>query len=276
MMGLRDSALYLYTATRIATNFYDVRTGKSDEKKRWGTGFVIATEGDQADLGFLVTARHVVDPAFTDSETRHLRLEAVDLSYWYQPFDRPDVLPSHRVVRHTSPDILYPVDPDIDLALIRRGGAELAVLQGEDAMANYFGYQWLVREADYMAGRFSAGTDVLITGFPGLPGSDVDPTRPLLASGVISSDPRFPYALRQGKTSESVLCHAFSWGGMSGGPVIGVSSGGQIRLVGVNAGHIQVTGQGTAGVLSHFVRSTAIVDMLHREGLASDPPFGGG
>lgn len=268
MFGLRHSALLLYTATRIATNFYDVRTGKSLENETWGTGFVVATEGDQVDMGFLVTARHVVDPAFLGPDKAHLRLESVDLHYWYQPIERPDVLPTARVVRHKSPDILYPADYDIDLAMIRRNGAEVDVLQGDDAIANYFGYHWLVKEEEYLSGHFCAGDDVLIAGFPGSSQSQVDVTRPLMVSGVLSSDPRFPYVLRQGKPSQSVLCHAFSWGGMSGGPVIGVSSVGKVRLLGVNAGHLEIAGEGTAGVLSHFVRSTVIVEMLQSQGIS--------
>jgi hypothetical protein len=84
------------------------------------------------------------------------------------------------------------------------------------------------------------GEQVLIVGYPGIRGV---PERPVLFNGIISSDPRYPAMFGETTFENSVLCHSFSWGGMSGAPVLGFSEAiGQTKIIGINAGHIEGTG----------------------------------
>ena len=58
------------------------------------------------------------------------------------------------------------------------------------------------------------------------------------------------------------MSSTISWEGMSGAPVFAFSKDiGVTKIIGTNAGHIR--GQGPAGgVISHFVRSSALIDLM--------------
>jgi hypothetical protein len=95
---------------------------------------------------------------------------------------------------------------------------------------------------------------------------DIDLVRPLLVSGIVSSDPRYPATFMDIVCPHSVFCHPFSWGGMSGAPVFGYSDSiGTGKVLGVNAGHIASQGV-SGGVISNFVRSDTLLELLARMG----------
>jgi hypothetical protein len=91
--------------------------------------------------------------------------------------------------------------------------------------------------------------------------------RPLLVSGIVSSDPRYPATFGNLVLPHSVFCHSFSWSGMSGAPVLGFSDslGNLGKIFGVNAGHVADDGVG-GGVISHFVRSDTARELLAQMG----------
>ena len=83
-----------------------------------------------------------------------------------------------------------------------------------------------------------------------------------MVTGTIASDPRYPAIFGNAKLNKAVLCHSFSWEGMSGAPVLGISSAiGHTKIIGINAGHVGGSGI-TGGVISHFVRSSALIELL--------------
>lgn len=126
---------------------------------------------------------------------------------------------------------------------------------------NVFFEDWLAlgSEIDGMI----PGEQVFIAGYPGVAEAS---ERPLLVSGIVSSDPRYPAVFGRERLGNSVLCQSFSWDGMSGAPVLGVSpSIGRTKVVGINAGHVHgsvITG----GVISHFVRSDALLELFDQLG----------
>ena len=103
----------------------------------------------------------------------------------------------------------------------------------------HYGMNWLATTKQLNS--VVPGEDVFIAGYPGL--GKLGFERPLLVSGIVSSDPRYPATFVDETLPSSVLCHSFSWGGMSGAPVVGISSAiGESKLFGVNAGHIASQG----------------------------------
>ena len=106
------------------------------------------------------------------------------------------------------------------------------------------------------------GDAIRIAGYPGV--GDIDLVRPLLVSGIVSSDPRYPATFRDLVLPHSVFCHSFSWSGMSGAPVFGYSDSiGTGKILGINAGHIADDGV-SGGVISHFVRSDTVLELFAR------------
>jgi hypothetical protein len=113
-------------------------------------------------------------------------------------------------------------------------------------------------------GLSTASSKRSIAGYPAL--GELSSERPLLVSGIISSDPRYPANFIRESLPASVLCHSFSWGGMSGSPVLGLSQSiGKSKILGVNCGHIASQGV-SGGVISYFARSDALIEMLSSTG----------
>lgn len=106
------------------------------------------------------------------------------------------------------------------------------------------------------------GEEVFIAGYPGI---TVASERPVLDTGIISSDPRYPASFGRAELGDSVLCQSFSWEGMSGAPVLSFSEVlGRGKLIGINAGHVRDSTYNAGGVISHFVRSSALIELLER------------
>ena len=84
--------------------------------------------------------------------------------------------------------------------------------------------------------------------------------------GIVSSDPRFPAVIGSRTFQHSVLCHSSSWSRMSGSPILApLPTLTESRMVGVNAGHVNLQGIG-GGVLSHFVCSDYVLELLASHG----------
>jgi len=87
-----------------------------------------------------------------------------------------------------------------------------------------------------------------------------------MVGGIVASDPRYPATFGDAMLHNAVLCHSFRWGGMSGAPVFAFPQGiGVTKVIGINAGHIHSQGP-AGGVISHFVRSNALIDLLVDQG----------
>ncbi|OMC02461.1 hypothetical protein A5733_02135 [Mycobacterium sp. NS-7484] len=203
-------------------------------------------------------------------------MDRVELSGHRQP-DNQNSETEAWTYTHRNPEVFFHPDPDTDLALIRvplpsETSADSNFTQPErwsargDWYPSFFDINWLASDAELR--RLLPGDQVFIAGYPGVIAAEgggrsaTKDDRPIIVNGIVASDPRYPATFGDAVLNNAVLCHSFSWGGMSGSPVFAFSQGiGVGKIVGINAGHIR--GQGPAGgVISHFVRSSALIDLL--------------
>jgi hypothetical protein len=260
---------------RLDADRYDKASGKS--LLGHGTGFIVRVMnfgGYGQSAEFLVTNRHVLDPAFgPEGSVTRAQGDLTVSGYHQRRGRRMRPTPVKAVVR--DPEPIYPDDPDIDLALIRFDRRDREVIEGDGWFTSFDEGQiaapWVYDDADV-----HAGTQVLSAGYPSL-GGQTNTTRPILVGGVVASDPRFPSEFEGTTYPESALCHAFSRSGMSGAPVFAPIPKKRwddesdepiafaLGIIGVNAGHLRTPGA-SDGVISHFVKSTALLRVLARLG----------
>jgi hypothetical protein len=211
---------------------------------------------------YLVTNRHVIDPSFRGDSGA--ALSEIRIRGHYQSFD-PHRTPEPFDGKIVEPTIQFHNDPSVDLAIVS-GSVEWSA---GDSRRRGFGSMSridmsLLATAQEVAEHVAPGDPVLVPGFPKV-ASEVG-ARPVLIQGIVSSDPRFPATIGSQVLEHSVLCHSFSWGGMSGSPVISASpSLGETRLIGVNAGHVDLQGV-AGGVISHFIRAERLLELLESIG----------
>ncbi|MGW7003696.1 S1 family peptidase [Streptomyces sp. NPDC054933] len=250
------------------------RDGSTSKTVGRGTGFVI--RGDlfgTRHQGYLVTNRHVLDPDFKKLSGR--RIESVTVAGYHQGqrlWAEPDII--RFTIEH--PVVVFPDDSAdgdrFDVALINLDTANLA--QGLVSAPRFP----TPRLADYRAfqsANVTVGTQVLMPGYPGIDQSVAD--RPILVAGTIASDPRSDAAIGRETFAEGVLCHSFSWEGMSGSPVFALprkdmtwadverGDNKSLAIVGINAGHVRIGGS-AEGALTHFVKSTVLIGLLRKAG----------
>lgn len=271
------SRVHLYAGAAITAHLYDRATGKS-LTPRHGTVFVM-----KGRFGlYFVTNRHVLEGGKTPTG-----LDSIEISGYRQPTEDLGAPPVPWRYSHKVPEVVFHPDPNTDLALIPhptyspRFGNPAESPECWSASApwspNSFGLEWLASEAELQL--LQPGDQVFIAGYPGVAYTGASgrsankDDRPIIVSGIVASDSRYPATFGDATLHNAVLCHSFSWGGMSGAPVIGFSQSiGATMILGVNAGHIR--GQGPAGgVISHFVRSSALIDLLAKVG---EPGAGAG
>ena len=112
--------------------------------------------------------------------------------------------------------------------------------------------------------------------FPGFPEwYDKLQQRPILRSGTIASDPRYDYSFVPEYKGECVAYEAFSYGGSSGSPVFAVEKGPkpgpgisfpgfrELKLLGINAGHLNVGSSNPQhSGISYLYKSSAILGSI--------------
>ncbi len=255
---------HLYAAVRLLPTFMDRPSGKSLQGGAWATGFVIGPPDGNGHRGFIVTNRHVVDPGFQDPPRYGLELVSVAVHGHQQRAGGGP--PSTEASTHVGVRVLSSTDENRDIALIDRSSGQVNVDAGT-ASVNWYPYDALALDSDFEDGLITVGDYVCVAGYPGGLRSGRPTERPILASGFIASDPRFDAEYVGGSGAGEILCHALSWGGMSGGPVVGWPLGkeGRMTVVGINAGHLQVGGE-AAGVLNRVVKASAILQILRDHG----------
>jgi hypothetical protein len=222
----------LYAAAKISVEFFDPNTSLKSNHG-YGTCFIVGEIGTGY---FVVTNRHVIDPSFWPNPDYVSRTGTVTLSGWHQSIKSPAEDVAAWSLRLSPPDFIYPHDDATDVAVARWGGQWLdspsPLGQGQ---SNHYGLESLASQQEL--GRLCIGDVVYTAGYPAVGGVIGD--RPILVSGTLASDPRYEAVFGTTKLSHSILCHSFSWAGMSGAPVLALSQGiGWARVVGVNAGHI--------------------------------------
>ena len=113
-----------------------------------------------------------------------------------------------------------------------------------------------------------------LVAFPGYPmWYDQRQNRPIMRTGTISSDPRYDYSWSNKYEGECVAYEAFSYGGSSGSPVFAVQKGPKpgpgisfpgfrdVKMVGINAGHLPATKDTHSGI-SYMYKSSAILEII--------------
>jgi hypothetical protein len=280
---MRDEVIderHLYSALRLRVYMYE-SDGSNSNTVGSGTGFVMEStlgiRGTGQRGGYLVTNQHVLDPNFTKFTGR--RVDRVEASGFVQAADtwegRPTLLGNARPVKFTieSPQPQFADGgSDADIAIIDLETA--GIPDGRPILNELSNFN--VANIDDFNSRLHVGAQVLIPGYPSIDG--VAAERPILVSGTIASDPREAAEIGPIKFEKNVLCHSFSWGGMSGSPVFAfvqkrsltwgdVEHGNsrELYLVGVNRGHFRVGGT-NEGALTYFVKSSVLAKLLRDMG----------
>jgi len=251
-----------YSAVSVTAHFVASLAGEGleDFESTTGTAFIVRSDK----VAVFVTNRHVLDYNYKQANpVASAVLKSVTIRGFAQPQDSSQSpIPwtySHPVA--AGGIIIHP-DQSTDLAVIRIFESCFAppLLSFVKALNVY--------ASDYLASATEIhglwpGEEVFIVGYPGIAGAS---ERPVLVTGVIASDPRYPAVFGNAKNlKNAVLCQSFSWRGMSGAPVLGFSESiGKTKIIGINAGHVGGSGAGVGGVISHFVRSDALIQLLEQ------------
>jgi hypothetical protein len=130
-------------------------------------------------------------------------------------------------------------------------------------------YSMLANEQAFMD-KFEIGDMLAFPGFSN--GYDKLASRPILRTGILSSDPRFKYHYNEVIQGDCLLFEAFSFGGSSGSPIFALQKGfapsqgivttgyREFMCIGINAGHIDNKNQHSG--LSYFYKSTVLLDLI--------------
>jgi hypothetical protein len=276
--GMWDGAIdarHLYAALRLRVYMYE-RDGSDSKTVGSGTGFVVrSTPLSGKRKGFLVTNRHVLDPDFAKFTGR--KVEKVEAAGFVQPTLQGMISGSAGPVAFTiqSPQPVFAAGgDDADVAVL---DLETAAIAGGCPELTELSNLHLASAQDFKS-RLHVGAQVLIPGYPGI--DLVTAERPILVGGTVASDPREVAEIGPEKFQDNVLCHSFSWGGMSGSPVFAflpkdALSWGDVQrgnarelcLVGVNRGHLNIGGT-AEGALTYFVKSSVLTPLLRDMGAA--------
>ncbi|WP_158534198.1 trypsin-like peptidase domain-containing protein [Paracidovorax avenae] len=258
--GLNNDVLY--SAKKITTSFVDdlgnVRHGS-------GTCFFIMHRGHM----HLITNRHNLDLDYKEKALqRRYKVISVSIS---GKLKYDDQLPVVDCDFSLVPTIQFHPDPANDVASIYP-----VVPLGSNPQIDF----WIPSEMLATHDEFQRKISVCdFVGFPGFPElHDSVASRPILRTGVISSDPRGSYAREDSVRGDAVAYEAFSYPGSSGSPIFALQKGfkpglgimfegfQRCCLVGINAGRLNNLGDSSHSGMSYFYKSTAITDLIELVG----------
>ncbi|MEV6057920.1 serine protease [Streptomyces sp. NPDC052107] len=255
---------HLYASFRLTVHMYE-SDGSDSKTVGSGTGFVIRSRLPTGGRkGYLVTNRHVLDPSFAKPTGRGIdKVEVIGFA------QVGDARPIRFTIQSPQPEF---ADGGADVAVI---DLERATIPGGCPELTEMSNLRLANASDFQE-RLHVGAQVLMPGYPSIDG--VAAERPILVSGTVASDPREMAEIGRERFPNCVLCHSFSWGGMSGSPVFallpkesltwgdlehGVSR--ELYLVGINRGHLRIGGM-AEGALTYFVKTPLLAALLRRIG----------
>jgi hypothetical protein len=207
----------IYTAVRVTTTLIH-RSTAQETTTGTATGFVIYDEADGMNYG--ITNRHVVDPSFRGDPAHFVG--DIRIRGHYQGDDQSEPLPYDGVMR--APGLVYHPDDSVDLAVFH-GNFEWALgdegTKGVGKIGRF--HISTLATTNEVDSHLAVGEPIYMAGYPYV-GSDVA-SRPILVTGIVASDPRFAAEIGSVVLPHSVLCHSFSWGGMSGAAIISPMAG---------------------------------------------------
>ncbi|WOB73983.1 hypothetical protein [Achromobacter xylosoxidans] len=265
---------FLYSAYKIMATFCDEI---GNRKSGTGTCFFVKNKFDEI---CLITNRHVLDFSFKKrdkslEESLKFKLYSIEICGKHGSID--DNYPIGDTKFSVIPDVKFSQNQFNDIACI----FPLRVLDGGLAKIDYF------VPYSFMATRHDFERELMICDFLAFPGfpewHDKSANRPILRTGTISSDPRFDYSYGDDVKGACLAYEAFSFSGSSGSPVFAVQKGPkpgsgisfpgfrELKLVGINAGHLKVTErayrdkENVANVhsgISYLYKTSAILDVI--------------
>ena len=254
---------HIYAAYQLTCTFVN-DTGK--RVTCTGTGFWVRTNDNKM---ILVTNRHVLDLEFGDATYAGFKLQQLRVSgKANDPLSGlPDVSCECLVI---AQDIKFSKIPENDIACLVN--PPVITHDGFPSMVIDF---WITRHLLATNTDFESEFSVCdFVAFPGFPEwHDKQQQRPILRTGTISSDPRYDYYWQSRYMGECVAYEAFSYGGSSGSPVFAVQKGlkpgaglsfpgfRDLKLIGINAGHLPGTNDTHSGI-SYMYKSSAILDII--------------
>ena len=219
----------------LATNKIEVAFRNAhDHKSGHGSGFWVR---NGADLLF-ATNRHVIDIEYSDPKYRGhgYVLSSVQIL----TFDANGRSGRQVVVRAA---ILTHEDPDIDIALLR-----VSTVINPDGISVEPANIEVIADLQFLETELEWGAQVSFSSFQ--PWRDTQTERPILRTGILASDPRYPFVSTKTKRARVHLLEAFSFGGSSGSPVFANAKGIQVgsglsggdfrpaRIIGMMTGHL--------------------------------------
>ncbi|MDE0149954.1 MAG: hypothetical protein OYG32_15725 [Rhodospirillaceae bacterium] len=250
---------WLETTNRVDVQFYNGVETKSVS----GSGFWVAVSGD-SDLSVFITNRHLVDMVYKDKKYRGAgyRLSRLTVS-------------SHSTVPRNR-GVVVDLEDNIDIRVHTSYGVDIAILipytsdgrvppftiPANPLFADQSFFESLPWGAQVSFASFQAWQDNITQ-------------KPILRTGIVSSDPRDNYSSDLVDDRKSaLLLEAFSFSGSSGSPIFAnafglpmddrLLTGGpgfrEARVIGIVCGHIQHP-DGNVG-LSYCHKSTVLLEML--------------
>lgn len=249
----------------LATNKIEVHFRNSaDQKQFHGSGFWIR---NGEDLVF-ATNRHVIDIEYNDPKYQgHGYVLSTIQILTFDATGRP----GKQSVVHAV--ILMDENPDIDIALLRVSG----VRNPHNITVEPANIDTLA-ESHFLENELEWGAQVSFSSFQ--PWRDAQTERPILRTGILSSDPAYPFVSTSTKRAHVHLLEAFSFAGSSGSPVFANAKGIKLgpgltggsfrpaRIIGMMTGHL-LSKDSTAGVpfnthtgLSFCHRSDLLLSMV--------------
>lgn len=253
----------LYSAYHLVCTF----VGNGAQKiECTGTGFFLVSNDSEV---FLVTNRHMVDIGFANPACRGFQLSELRISGKGNDDESglPDIDQEWNVTDTTirlsqvqENDIACLVNPKV-FSVSHAANASVQFSLPQDLLATKEDFETKFSVCDFLA-------------FPGYPEwHDRRQRRPILRTGTISSDPRYDYSWSSEYEGECIAYEAFSYGGSSGSPVFAVQKGPrpdrtisfpgfrELKLIGINAGHLNAGKNGHSGI-SYMYKASAILDII--------------
>ncbi len=254
--GMPSSSMNLYLAVKLQLVVMSKSSGTTGTAT--GTGFIVYSERTQSN--YLITNRHVVEPAFAGKVDKEI-FEA-EVSGYYQ--DDAYGPPTPFRFEFSTIRMVVPSRNRADIAVL---SGDMRVLQGQGPTGSLVvprAHVSLLANAHEIDHFLRPGDDLFTPGYPELGG--YTSVRPLAFRGTVSSDPRTDAEFGGRGYPREIFSHSFSWGGMSGSPVYApLDRLGESRIVGVNAGHVKIAGAAD-GLLGHFVRADEVLHLLAEQG----------
>jgi hypothetical protein len=242
---------FIYGSYKLVVGFAD-NVGNMPTIR--GTCFFLATKTELA----LVTNRHMLDYRYGHADAREsmhvVAINVVGKTKGGHTYSLP-LLPQQepRFARKRENDIACFINPRV------LGDAAVTIF-------HHFDVEGLARE-QYFAESLLPGEQIFFAGYPEQYDRLAD--RPLMRSGIIASDPRYPYSSTGKDEGDRIAYEGFSSEGASGSAVWassrsfeGYHNARAGAIVGVNGGHYNAEYGGHHTGISFFYKSSAILELL--------------